>query len=205
MFHTKKYKLARRLGPGIHEKTMSDKFALREARKKTQTRGGGRRRRMISEYGKQLLEKQKVRFTYGVTERQFRNYVAEATKEGGDSGQNLLDLLESRLDNVVYRIGIAPTRPAARQMVSHGHIQVNTKRTRVPSHRIFKGDDITVREASLGKPVFEIAKEEKKERKAPSWITENKDGLTAKVSNSPTVDPLEAQFDPTVIIEFYSR
>jgi len=203
MITKKKYKLARRLGPGIHEKTMSDKFALREARKKVVFKG--RRRRPLSDYGKQLLEKQKVRFTYGVNERQFRNYVAVATKTGGDAGQTLLNLLESRLDNVIYRMGIAPTRPAARQMVAHGHFLVNGSRTRVPSYKVSVGDEITVREGSLTKPVFEIAREEMKERKAAAWLTPGKDGMSAKIKSTPTVDASEGQFDPTVIIEFYSR
>ena len=203
MLSKKKYKLARRLGPGIHEKTMSDKFALREARKKT--RFTGRRRRPLSDYGKQLLEKQKVRFTYGVNERQFRNYVAEALKIGGDAGQTLLNLLESRLDNVVYRMGLAPTRPAARQMVAHGHFMVNATRTRVPSYTVAKGDEVAVREASKTKPVFEIAKENMKEHKPAAWLTPGKDGMSAKIKEEPTVDPSEGQFDPTVIIEFYSR
>ena len=125
-----RYKICKRLGNGVFEKCQTQKFTLSESRRSFQ----GRRPRQISDYGKQLLEKQRVRFTYGITEQQFVNYVNSATKKEGDAAATLLSTLERRLDNVVYRLGLAPTRRAARQMVVHGHILVNGKKAAIPSH-----------------------------------------------------------------------
>ena len=132
-----KYKVCRRLGPGIYEKCQTEKFALAQSRKQALSKMGGRRRRNVSQYGLQLMEKQKVRFTYGVNEKQFHNYVKEALRSKDITpAERLYQMLEVRLDNVVFRMGLAPTRQASRQMVSHGHILVNGKRMKVPSYTV---------------------------------------------------------------------
>ena len=164
MLSKPKYKICKRLGSGVYEKCQTEKFALSEARvKKT-----FKRRRNLSDYGRQLLEKQKVRFTYGITEKQLRKYVSRAviTKE---PAAELYKGLETRLDNTVYRLGFAPTRRAARQMVSHGHIIINTKRMTVPSHIVKKGDIIEVREASKDKTLFVGNSETISAHTAPKW------------------------------------
>ena len=148
MINGPKYKIARRLGANIFEKTQTAKFAMRAERK-----GGKGPYRPKGEYAIAMLEKQKVRYTYGIMERQFKKYVKEAVaKKGVNTVQALFERLETRLDNVVYRLGIAPTRAAARQMVCHGHILVNGKRTNVPSQTVFVKDIISVRIGSLKKP-----------------------------------------------------
>ena len=145
-----KFKIAKRLGAAIFEKTQSQKFALSEARSaanKRNSRGG----RGGSDYGRQLLEKQRVRFTYGISERQLSNY-AEAAYTQPDPSTSLHRSLEMRADSVAYRSGLAPTRRAARQLVSHGHIVVNGVRITTPSHHIKKGDVVTIREGSRRSP-----------------------------------------------------
>src|SRR3989344_3351470 len=140
-----RFKIAKRLGASVFEKAQSQKFALSEARSAKNKRGS----RGLSEYGKQMLEKQKVRVTYGIPERQFRNYVRKAIiGHEGTPLERLHSMLELRLDNVIYRLGLAPTRRAARQMVAHGHVMVNDKRIRVPSHQVRLTDRIAVREGS---------------------------------------------------------
>ena len=139
-----RYKIARRLGSAVFDKTQTQKFALSEAKRTKAVKG---RRKQVSEYAQQLLEKQKIRYTYGVTEKQFENYVKEAiATKGVSSADALQEYLEVRLDNVVYRIGLAPTRQASRQMVSHGHCLVNGKRVTDQTNKLKIGDKITIRE-----------------------------------------------------------
>src|SRR6185312_6886566 len=141
-----KYKICKRLGSSVFEKCQTQKFQLAEARAPRRSsrpkRGGG------SDFGAQLLEKQKARFTYGLSESQFARYVHEAMERKGVAAEGLLSRLEGRLDNVVFRAGLVSTRRAARQIVSHGHIMVNGKRMTIPSHLVTKGDTVSVREGS---------------------------------------------------------
>ena len=138
-----RYKTAKRLGATVFEKAQTQKFAMSAERsEKNKRRGRGRQ----SEYGKQMLEKQKVRMTYGLTERQFRNYVRKSLAAHSAKPSDLLhELLELRLDNVIWRLGLVPTRRAARQMVSHGHVMVDGKKSRVPSQALSVGDRVSVR------------------------------------------------------------
>jgi len=139
-----RYKIAKRLGATVFEKAQTQKFAISAERSaKNKRRGRGRQ----SEYGKQMLEKQKVRVTYGLPERQFRSYVHKAlAAHSTKPSERLHELLELRLDNIIWRLGLVPTRRAARQMVAHGHVQIGGKKTRVPSYAISVGDRISVRE-----------------------------------------------------------
>lgn len=197
-----RYKICKRLGSSVFEKCQTQKFQLIEGRgpKKRRGRGGG------SDFGAQLLEKQKARFTYGLTESQFSRYVHEAMDtRGKDSAQELLSRLESRLDNAAYRLGLATTRRAARQMVSHGHICINGRRVTIPSYRLSVGDKITVREGSKPSPLFTSRAEALKEVKVPSWLQIGEQGFSAEVVQKPTVGETEAPFTAPTIIQFYSR
>ncbi len=157
----------------------------------------------ISGYGRQLREKQKVKKIYGILERQFSNYVAEASKKTGDTSIILVTFLESRLDNVVYRLGLASSRRAARQLVSHGHIAVNGKKLNIPSYRARIGESVGVLAADKGKTIFLPLAEKLAKVETPAWLSIDAKSLTGKVLNSPIVDNLH--FDAKSIIEFYSR
>jgi len=203
MARIKRYKIARRLGPEIFEKTQGEKFALRESRRKVQK--GKKRRGNVSGYGTQLLEKQKVRFMYGVNERQFARYIKEASSKEGAAAPRLFASLETRLDNVAYRMGFAPTRLAARQMVSHGHITVNGRKMRIPSHRVRVGDMIAIREQSKTAGIFNTLDESMKETKQPSWIHMDADMRGGKIASVPLPEETSLPFDLVSVIEFYSR
>lgn len=194
------YKTARRLGP-IYEKTQTQKFAISAERKTPR----GKRPRQASEYGKQLLEKQKVRLTYGLSESQFSNYVKEAITTKGTPVETLHRVLELRLDNVVYRIGLAPTRRAARQMVSHGHITVNGRKTTVPSRRVFLTDRIGVRAGSKDAGYFTNFAEKFMERPLPSWLSWNPKEMEGGVSELPNAENAPPAGDLIMVLSFYSR
>ena len=196
-----KYKIARRLGAPVFEKTQGPKYALSLARKERTT---SRRGRPKSEYGLQLLEKQKARYSYGMTEGQFRVYVDKALRSSTPV-QKLFALLETRLDNTLFRAGLAKTRFAARQMASHGHALVNGRRVTVPSMGLKAGDKISVREGSAGSVLFADAAERMKALAAPAWIKADPEQRTAEVIGEPAYLPGEQLFDLGVVIEFYNR
>lgn len=199
-----KYKICRRLGSHIYEKCQTQKFQLAEARKSKVRRGG--RGRAPSEYGQQLLEKQRVRFSYGLKEKQFSNYVKSATeKPGVVPTEALYQSLERRLDNVVYKLGFAPTRAFARQMVSHGHIYVNGSRLNIPSYQVKEGDVISLKESTKKKTVFETIRDHATETKQPSWLSFDAKKFEGKVISLPTTESHDLGFDLTSVIQFYSR
>lgn len=196
-----KYKIARRLGANIFEKTQTQKFAQRQEQK-----GGKGPYRPKGEFATAMLEKQKVRFSYGVGEKQFKKYVKESVaKKGTNAVQALYTRLETRLDNVVYRLGFASTRLAARQMSAHGHILVNNKRTNVPSYTLSIGDKITIRGASQAKPLFKDLDEKLKKVQVPSWISYDAEKKVATIEGTPKYTPSEHLFNLGQVIEFYSR
>lgn len=197
-----KYKICKRLGASVFEKCQTQKFQLAEARapRKVARRRGG------SDFGVQLLEKQKARFTYGLSESQFSRYVHEAMeKKGKDSIVGLLTRLESRLDNVIYRAGFVKTRRAARQMVSHGHVLVNGQRLNIPSFKVEKGMVVSIRPESRDSALYTNRTEAVAETKAPAWMTFEDQGFAIKVIADPSVTEGEAPFSAPVIIQFYSR
>lgn len=198
-----KYKICKRLGASVFEKCQTQKFQLAEARapRRTRTkRGGG------GDFGLQLLEKQKARFTYGLTESQFSRYVHEAMeKKGSETTASLMTRLESRLDNVIFRSGVVKTRRAARQLVSHGHVVVNGRRMTIPSHFVQINDVIGVRPESRTSPLFANRAEQMAEQKTPHWMKMEEGGLSFKVTATPSVPDTESPFSPAVIIQFYSR
>lgn len=196
-----KFKIAKRLGAPIFEKTQTQKFALSQARTGKVLKRGGQ----VSDYKHQLTEKQKMRFTYIITEKQLRRYVDEAIASGHQPIIHLMERLESRLDNVVYRLGLAKTRQQARQMVSHGHIIVNGKRLDIPSNKVRKGDIISVREGSKASSMFTSLNDELEKAAVPSWLNLDLKKLTANVVGTPVYNPAETLFDPELVMEYYSR
>ncbi len=197
----KKYKLCRRLGAGIYEKCQTAKFAQSEPTAKK-----GKKPARRSDYGNQLIEKQKVRFIYGVREKQFSNYVKyamEHAKKGLAPSELLFQKLEERLDNVIYRLGFANTRALARQMASHGHFTINGKKLTIPSYQVKHGDVIAIREGSKNSVLFKDVGIKLKTVKKPDWLTWDDVTVTAKVSGDPkNPDPF---LNFQVVIEFYSR
>lgn len=163
----------------------------------------GHARRKLSEYGIQLQEKQKLRHMYGVNEKQFRRVFNAAIKLPGVSGENFMIALESRLDNLVYRLGFAKTRPAARQLVTHGHITVNGKRVNIPSYRVQPGDSIAVREKDKNMLVVKEALEARSY--LPAYLEVNNDKMEGKFVRLPSRDELPSEINETLIVEFYSR
>ena len=166
---------------------------------------GQRRARKQSEFGLQLREKQKARRIYGVLERQFRKHYTEAERRGGATGANLLQLLETRLDNVVYRMGFADSRPQARQIVRHGHFTVNGRRTDIPSFIVKPGDVIAVREGSRKREYFLTVGQLLNRRNVPSWLTLDAANLSGRVISLPEADQVDSKINAQLIVEFYSR
>jgi len=196
-----KYKIAKRLGAPIFEKTQTAKFALSEARQgRTRKRGG-----QASDYKKQLTEKQKMRYTFGITEKQLSRYVKESVSKSHQPIALLMNRLETRLDNVVYRLGLAKTRRFARQIVSHGHIYVNGRRLNVPSHQVKAGDVITVREGSKLTNLFLNFAEAHDSVSVPNWLTFDVKNMVGTVTGSPVYEATNFMFDPELVLEYYSR
>lgn len=167
-------------------------------------RGGGRRAR-LSVYGQQLREKQKAKRLYGVMEKQFRNYFKKASAMPGNTAENLSQLLETRLDNAIFRLGLAKTRPQARQMVSHALFMVNGKKVDVPSYKVRIDDEITIRENKRQKGVFSDLDERLRNHTVPGWLHLDEATMTGKVVSLPEGEDLKEVYDPKLIVEFYSR
>ena len=193
-----KHRLARRVGVNVLDKT-SNSLARRlsvppgvHARK---------RKRRLSEFGQQMVEKQKAKFTYGIMEKQFKNLVEKVSKRKGDTQEFMISLLETRLDNVVYRLGFGKTRNMARQMVTHGHILVNGKKVSIPSYSVLEGDVITLSKKAQGNVgVLNALKEEKE---LLPFV--KREGLTGKLLRLPKREDLQMPFNLRQIIEYYSR
>jgi small subunit ribosomal protein S4 len=162
-------------------------------------------RRRVSEYSLQLKEKQKARFVYGVLERQFRKYFAEAERRPGLSGENLLQILETRLDNAVYRLGLVESRRQARQLVQHGHITINGRRTYIPSYQVKPGDEIAWEEGSSKLVLYQAAAQDIESKVIPGWLSLDRDSLSGKVLSIPSRGEIESTIDERLIVEFYSR
>ena len=166
---------------------------------------GGQRRAKKSEYALQMTEKQKVKFVYGILEKQFRMYFDKAERMAGNTGENLLSLVERRLDNVVYRLGFASTRREARQLVNHGHYTVNGKRVNIPSYMVSNGDVIAVCEKSASNTRFKMLKEADAFVAAPKWLERDKNNLQGKVIAMPARDDIDFEIAENLIVELYSR
>ena len=173
-------------------------------KKSTRNPGNANRRRKVSEYGIQLKEKQKVKFIYGVLEKQFHKYYLKAAHMKGITGDNMLQLLELRLDNVVYRLGLGKTRRMARQVVTHGHILVNGRKVDIPSYTVKAGDVIPIRQQSAQLAMFKVLREGTRVV-TPKWLTFDAPTLTGKVEALPQRDDIDFELQENLIVEFYSR
>jgi small subunit ribosomal protein S4 len=199
-----KFKIAKRLGAPIFEKTQTQKFELSVARSANQ-RSRGKRPGQMSDYKRQLLEKQKMRFTYGISEKQLRRYVDMAVEKSNQPVALLMDRLESRLDNVIYRMGLAKTRRLARQIASHGHVCVNGKKMTIPSHQVKVNDVISVREGSRQTGLFVDLAEKHEVAGLPAWVTFDVKKMSGEMKTAPIYDPVSSLFDPEQVMEYYSR
>lgn len=167
---------------------------------------GQKRPKKLSEYGTQLQEKQKGKYVYGIMEKQFRNYFKKASKKRGDTGVFLLQLLETRLDNIIYRLNILPSRESIRQMITHGHIKINSKKVDIPSYQVKTGDIITIKENSSYLPkAKEEIKKDNNQGECPGWIFFDREKLEIKILNLPAKEDLPKNLNTKLIVEFYSR
>lgn len=201
MISKPKFKICRRLGPGVYDKCQTSKFRV------ASSKGGllgARRPKAPSEYGAQLIEKQKIRFSYGITERQLSNYVKKATlRKGAGTATVLYEGLEFRLDNAIYRMGLGVSRRSARQMVSHGHFIVNDKKVTIPSYELKSGDVIKVRAGSRAKKIFDNIAEKIKDYNPPAWVSFDVNTMEGKILDKPK--NTESFIDLNAVLEFYSR
>ncbi len=187
------------------DRCYSDKCAFSRRGYAPGQHGQQQARKKISEYGIQLREKQKARRIYGLLERQFRNYFEKAERQKGITGENLLVLLERRLDNVVYRLGFASSRTQARQLVRHGHFAVNGRRVDIPSFLVKAGDVVTVAEASKETPIIKEMAEGLATKTVPAWLELNAAGMSGKVQRYPTREEIDVPVQEHFIVELYSR
>jgi small subunit ribosomal protein S4 len=199
-------KLCRREGKKLYlkgERCTSGKCALE--RRSTAPGQHGAAKKKMGEYGMQLREKQTTRRYYGVLERQFKNYYEEAARKEGMTGENLLVLLERRLDNVVFRMGLAESHREARQLVLHAHFTLNGKKVNVPSILVKPGDVIAVKEASRASAKFKALAEALESKNAPKWLDVDKTNLQAKVVTFPAREDIDFEFNEQLIVELYSK
>jgi small subunit ribosomal protein S4 len=184
IFGPTKYLERRNYGPGVH---------------------GPKSRRKLADYALGLMEKQKLRYFYGLQERQFRGVYERALRRRGVTGEQMLQILETRLDNVVYHLGFANTRAAARQMVNHGHIKVNGRKVAIPSYALKVGDIVEVRDANISRQMASKALEMSTNRVVPDWVSLNKEGLRGTVMRIPTRTEIAPIANEQAVVEFYSR
>ncbi len=196
-------KIVRRLGVNIYGNSKYDRLLKKKPQKPGQERGV-RSRSKVSDYGRQLLEKQKLRFSYGLSEKQFFNTFVKAKKLSGLTGDNMMILLERRLDNVVYRLGMATTRAQARQFVSHGHIRLNGKRSNIPSIQVREGDSIEIRDNERNKKLIRECLAHSNQV-APVWLSLDGDSLKGKVERLPYRTDIPTVVNEQMVVEFYSK
>ena len=186
------------------ERCFSQKCAMVKRPYKPGVHGKARTRK-LSEYGRQLAEKQKVRFMYGVSEKQFKNYVKAVSEQKGDKGELLLGKLENRLDNVVFRLGWVKSRIAARQLVNHGHILVNKRKVDIPSYQVKKGDQIGIKDKSKKSNLFKDLNIILKKYETASWLSLDKENIIGQVIGQPRIEDIGKIGEIGMIIEYYSR
>lgn len=162
-------------------------------------------KKFLTNYGQQLKEKQKAKRIYGLLEKQFKNYYTKAVKKKGDTGELLVQLLEMRLDNIIYRLGLAKSRRQARQLVSHGYFTVNGKKVTIPSYQVKAKDSITIKPGKEKAKLFDNLSKSLEKHELPTWLDFNIKENKARVVNTPTLEEMKPPFNPTLIVEFYSR
>jgi len=187
------------------ERCYTEKCAIEKRNVPPGQHGPSRRRAKVAGYGIQLREKQKVKRTYGVLENQFRRYFEAADRQKGVTGELLLQSLERRLDNVIYRVGFATSRSQARQLVRHGHFTVNGKKVDIPSYAVRQGDTVAVRQGSVENASIKHAMEEVKGRGVPEWLTIEASGQSARISSLPTRQQINLPVQEQLIVELYSK
>ncbi len=200
-------RLCRRQGEKLFlkgDRCMSPKCAI-ERRNMPPGQQQTYRRRRVSERGQQLLEKQRVRHMYGVLERQFRRHFHEAERRNGMTGENLVKILETRLDNVVFRLGFADSRRQARQIVNHGHVALNGRQTDIPSAAVRAGDEIKVHESSRSLEYFKTLAERIEDKAVPAWLERDAKALSGKAVREPSRSDVEGRINEQAIVEYYSR
>ena len=199
-------RIERRLGVNLElkgERRLAGKSAL--DRRPYAPGQHGQRRAKISEYGQQLREKQKIKYYYGVLEKQFRRFFKEANRQEGSTGENLIKLLERRLDNVVYRMGFASTRRFARQLVTHGHILVNGKKVTIPSYIVKEGDRIEIREKSKNNPQIQRSLELTNQTGIAPWVDVDKEKMVGVFTRIPEREEVNIPVDERLVVELYSK
>jgi small subunit ribosomal protein S4 len=207
VYHDAKCRLCRREGMKLFLKAtrcFSDKCAI-ERRGYAPGEHGKNRRVKETSYGLQLREKQKARRIYGLLERQFRHYFSKASEAKGVTGEVLLQMLERRLDNIVFRMGFAGNRASARQLVRHGHVRVNGHKVDIPSFLVRAGDEVSIREKSRNLPAIENALESRKGQSGPEWIDVSADTRTGRVLSIPTRESIPVPINEQLIVELYSK
>lgn len=195
-----KYKICKRLGSNVFEKCQTRSFSMSQ-----QAGGTDKKKRAGSDYNRQLLEKQKLRLIYSLTERQFASYVHAALESGQNPSQHLFQSLETRLDSIVYRLGFATTRRAARQMTAHGHFTVNGVRVTVPSYRVSVSDTVAVREGSQGSALFAGIDERLKEYRQPEWLQYTPESKAGVLTKLPAWGAQDSIVDFGAVFEYYTR
>ena len=203
-FRGPKGKIVRRFGVNIYGNPKFDRLLARR-QNPPGMHGGYKGRRKISEYGKQLIEKQKLKYTYGLRERQFRITFKRALRHKGITGDNLMVMLESRLDNTVFRMGMAPTRDAARQLILHGHLKVNNRRVNIASFQVTQNDTVTVKESTRSRGLVQRYVDENISAEIPEWVSVDRDNLKATVDRVPLREEIPTIANEQLIVELYSK
>jgi len=199
MIKKSKFKICKRLGKGVYDKCQNAKFTIT-----SNFNFNKKPKRALSEYGLQLIEKQKIRFSYGITEKQLSNYVKKATlSKDSKTNEKFYEMLEFRLDNIVYRMGLSNSRRGARQMVSHGHFIVNNHKVTIPSYQVKVGDIIKIREGSKSKKIFSDLSIRLKDYIFPDWLIFDENKMEGKILAKPK--KIDVFFDLDSVLEFYSR
>ena len=201
-------RLCRREGTKLFlkgDRCFSDKCSVSRRAQAPGQHGVGTGRKRVKEYGLQLREKQKAKRYYGILEKQFKNYFVKADKKEGQTGENLLTMIERRLDNVVYRMGMADSRREARQLVRHGHFRVNGRKVDIPSYITKKGDVITLREQSRKSPNIKMLVENISARSVPAWISMDKENIQATITALPVRTDIDFPIEEHLIVELYSK
>mgnify|MGYP001034618642 FL=1 len=203
-FRGPKGKIVRRFGINIYGNPKFDRLLARR-QNPPGMHGGNKGRRKMSEYGKQLIEKQKLKYTYGLGERQFRITFKRALRHKGITGDNLMIMLESRLDNTVFRMGMAPTRDAARQLILHGHLKVNNRRVSIASFQVNQNDTVTVKESTRSRGLVQRYVDENISAEIPEWVSIDRDNLKATVDRVPLREEIPTIANEQLIVELYSK
>ena len=201
-------RLCRREGCKLHlkgERCNSDKCSLNRRAQAPGQHGAANNRRRVKEYSLQLREKQKAKRYYGILEKQFKNYFEKADRKEGQTGENLLTMIERRLDNVVYRMGMAESRKEARQLVLHGHFTVNGKKVNIPSYEVSKGDVVALKENSRKLGKFKMLIEDINARTIPAWMDVDKENIVATLKELPKREEIDFPFEEHLIVELYSK